>query len=55
MHRPMMILAGERQLGQRASPNCEQIVALGVAPCAGLERQLSTVAKRDFRGRAVGR
>ncbi len=29
MPRPMIIFAGERQLGQRASPNCAQVVALG--------------------------
>jgi hypothetical protein len=35
VHRPMTILAEERQLGQRVSPKCEQIVALGVAPWPG--------------------
>jgi hypothetical protein len=32
----MMILAGERQLGQRVSPNCEQKRPTGVAPSAGI-------------------
>ena len=39
----MMILAGERQLEQRVSPNFEQNVPLGVAPSAGTAGRSSLV------------
>jgi hypothetical protein len=42
---PMMILAGERQLGQRVSPNCEQNVRLGVAQFARLCSRRSSIVK----------
>ena len=35
MPRPMMILAGERQLGQPVSPNSSKTSPLGVSPIAG--------------------